>query len=145
MARWGTSKKTTAEQLIAELRNLQAILVDVINQKTELKNKITSNIAMINEGKIRITNRPGDIEKTNKNINAPLSVAYDLNIQELNQIQRAMELGSKVRDLEPILAFDNGRGGQISDRIAKEVDEADELRATINTIIALLEQKKDKP
>ena len=143
--RWGSNKVPIIDKLVGDLRELQSIVINVINQTNKMKNKISSNVSAINGGEIRIIDSPGDIVTTNRDINAAISIGSDLNIPEMLSLQRAMALGGQVRDLGPIQSFDSGRGDQISAKMTQEVVEADSLRTTINTIIALLKEEKGKP
>jgi len=138
---WAT-KNATIDALNVQLANLQNMLCVLVNQGNVQSKKISTNVTALNRGKIRIPDAPGNIVLINDEINGILGKSYQYPIPELTQIQRAMELGAGVRDLEPILYFDNGREAQISARISKEVAEADELRAVLNTVIDLFTKEK---
>lgn len=145
--KWGANKSQIIDGLVEQLTNLQAYLSALINQKSAMKNKISSNVIKISHGKIRIADDTGleGMDIIAQTINTALADSQQLNVVEISKIQRAMELGDKVRDSEPVMFFDSRRGDQISAKIAQEVVEANALLATINTIKDLLGKEKNKP
>jgi len=146
-SKWGPNKGPTIDKLIIRLTNLQAYLSELINQKNKFKGQLVANATMMSRGKIRIVDNTQLIDMTqiNQDINTALADAQSMNVDEISKIQRAMELGDGVRDIEPILFFDYRRGDQISGKMSKEAAEATALRATINTIKNLLEEEKRAP